>query len=273
MDEYPVKVGAMLFTMVDPNRGHEVAYNRWYERDHFYAGVMTGPYAFAGGRWVAPRELKDLRWPSDSPFARPVDSGSYLSIYWYLAGNEDEHIEWGGQQVRWLYGNGRGFAERTHAHTGIYDFRSAWYADEDGVPIELALDHRYPGLSVVVLEPRGETTTESLCEWTQAGPARALLSESAVEIVSSWTLRPGTQAGGSRGPSSDRVSPMPLGTDGGSPDRLVQLLFSSDPPTESWDQISAYGRAVDESGRAVVTFAAPFLPTVVGTDVYTDRLW
>ena len=43
MKEYPVQVGSMLLTMVDPLPGHEVAYNRWYERDHFYAGCMVGP--------------------------------------------------------------------------------------------------------------------------------------------------------------------------------------------------------------------------------------
>ena len=43
MDDYPVKLGAMLYTLVDPERGHEVAYNRWYERDHFYGGCMIGP--------------------------------------------------------------------------------------------------------------------------------------------------------------------------------------------------------------------------------------
>ena len=43
MKEYPIRVGSMLFTMVDPHRGHEVEYNRWYERDHFYGGCMTGP--------------------------------------------------------------------------------------------------------------------------------------------------------------------------------------------------------------------------------------
>ena len=48
MDDYPIKVGAMLFTMVDPNPGFEVAYNRWYERDHFYAGCMIGPGMLAG---------------------------------------------------------------------------------------------------------------------------------------------------------------------------------------------------------------------------------
>ena len=26
-------------------------------------------------------------------------------------------------------------------------------------------------------------------------------------------------------------------------------------------------------GKGVVSFAAPFLPTIVGTDTYTDQLW
>ena len=38
VNDYPVKVGSMLLTMVDPHRGFEHAYNRWYERDHYYAG-------------------------------------------------------------------------------------------------------------------------------------------------------------------------------------------------------------------------------------------
>jgi len=44
----PVELGTILFTLVDPHRGHEVAYNRWYERDHFYAATMAGPGVFAG---------------------------------------------------------------------------------------------------------------------------------------------------------------------------------------------------------------------------------
>ena len=39
----PIKLGSILLTVVEPRRGHEVAYNRWYERDHFYAGCMIGP--------------------------------------------------------------------------------------------------------------------------------------------------------------------------------------------------------------------------------------
>ena len=67
----PIEIGTMLYTLVEPHRGHEVEYNRWYERDHFYAGCMVGPWLFAGRRWVATRELKDLRFPADTPFLSP----------------------------------------------------------------------------------------------------------------------------------------------------------------------------------------------------------
>ena len=51
----PIKLGSMLFTLVEPRRGHEVAYNRWYERDHFYAGCMIGPYhSPANASWPPP---------------------------------------------------------------------------------------------------------------------------------------------------------------------------------------------------------------------------
>ena len=48
VDSGPIRVGAMLFTLVDPTPGFEVAYNRWYERDHFYGGVMVGPGTLSG---------------------------------------------------------------------------------------------------------------------------------------------------------------------------------------------------------------------------------
>ena len=54
--DYPVKLGAMLFTLVDPDPGHEVAYNRWYERDHYYGGVLLG----AGTAHVYPTLLESI---------------------------------------------------------------------------------------------------------------------------------------------------------------------------------------------------------------------
>ena len=34
--DYVITLGTMLFTMVEPTPGHEVEYNRWYERHSFY---------------------------------------------------------------------------------------------------------------------------------------------------------------------------------------------------------------------------------------------
>ncbi|MEO8695756.1 MAG: hypothetical protein ABI658_19715, partial [Acidimicrobiales bacterium] len=103
VDDYPVKVGSMLLTMVDPVRGFEREYNRWYERDHFYGGCMIGPWLYAGSRWVAPRELKNLRWPTNGNVAEPVDAGSYVAIYWIEKGQHQAHIDWAITQVFDLY--------------------------------------------------------------------------------------------------------------------------------------------------------------------------
>lgn len=264
MKDYPVKIGQMLFTMVDPHKGHEVEYNRWYERDHYYAGCLIGPGWFAGRRWVAPRALKDLRFPDPSPFAAPLDAGSYLAVYWVHLGNLEEATKWAGEQVVRLYQNGRGFAERTHAHTGMYLPDSTVYAREDGVPVELALNHQYQGLAVVVVEPAAGVDRDDLIRQLEDGPARRLLDGGNVDMVSSWKVIP-------RPP--DAQSPMSLGTDGGAENRVVQLCFLEREPSGMWDRFHAYAKDVEATGAGTVTFAAPFVPTVVGTDTYTDQLW
>ena len=267
MEQYPVRIGRMLFTMVDPHVGHEVASNRWYERDHFYAGCMIGPGWFAGARWVAPRALKDLRFPEKSPFADPVDAGSYLSTYWVDNDQVDAAFDWASKQVVWLYQNGRGFNERTHAHTALYDFASVAYADQDGVPVELALDHHYPGLAVVVVEPTEGTNRQALQDWLEAGCVKSLLAGTPATTVATWTLHERAQTDDAPAP------PMSLGADGGSTERLVQLAFLDGEPASCWPAFRDYAAAIDAGRKGVVTFAAPFLPTIVGTDTYTDQLW
>lgn len=43
---YGVHPGHALITMVEPHPGHEYAYNRWYEDDHYIAGAMAMPWIF-----------------------------------------------------------------------------------------------------------------------------------------------------------------------------------------------------------------------------------
>lgn len=264
MDEYPVKVGSMLFTLVDPNKGHEVEYNRWYERDHFYAGCMIGPWLFAGSRWVSTRELKDMRWSDGSgQVADPVDAGSYLAIYWVHEDHHAEHFKWAGEQVVWLYTNDRGFPERQHAHTILADRPWAAYRDEDGVPLELALDHRFSALYVVALDATGDD--DALNEWLRNKALPKAMADSPIAIASSWKPEPRDANAGS--------APMDLGTDPGSAARTLQLLFSDEAPEAAWDRVLSYVEDVNASGLAQARFAAPFVPTIVGTDTYTDQLW
>lgn len=69
---YGVHPGHALITMVEPHPGHEYAYNRWYEDDHYYAYAMAMPWMYAGRRWVATRDLQLLRYPEKSAVAQPV---------------------------------------------------------------------------------------------------------------------------------------------------------------------------------------------------------
>jgi hypothetical protein len=264
VDDYPVHVGSMLLTLVDPNKGFEQAYNRWYERDHFYAGCMVGPWLFAGSRWVATRPLKDLRWPEDSTIARPLDAGSYVAIYWVEQGHHAEHFDdWATTQVRALYADGRGFPERTHVHTSMFDHLAASYRDDDPVPVDLALDRGYDGL-IILWWDAAQGTAAQLHESLATSRLPGLLEGSDIEIASSWTPSVPDE-----GP---RDVPMDLGSPAGGVDRLVQLLFVNGDTEAALDRVRDYTKEIEADGVATLLLAAPFLRTVVGTDTYVDQL-
>lgn len=266
VNDYPIKVGSMLLTLVDPHVGFEQAYNRWYERDHFYAGCMIGPFLFAGSRWVATRELKDRRWPgADETVASPPDAGSYVAIYWVERGHHEDHFDvWARQQVRELYAEGRGFSERRHIHTVLFDHLGASYRDADPVPIELALDHGYDGLVALWFDGAG-VDARALHERLAADYVPALVAGSPIEIVSSWTP--------SAGENDPRDVPMDLGSKAGGPERLCQLVFVKGDVRDALTGLRAYTDAVERDGVATTRLVAPFHRTVVGTDRYVDELW
>jgi hypothetical protein len=265
-EDYPVKVGSILLTLVDPHRGFERAYNRWYERDHYYGGCMIGPYLYAGSRWVATRELKDLRWPAGSEVvAKPTDAGSYVAIYWVEQGHHAEHFDnWARDQVRALYAEGRGFPERSHVHTILFDHLGAAYRDDDPVPVHLALDHGYDGIVAVWMDAKAGTAGD-LAATLAADHLPGVLAGSGIEIAASFTP--------SAGENDPKDVPMDLGTQAGGPERLLQLFFLHGDVHDELARLRAYTDAVEAAGLADVRLAAPFLKTVVGTDRYTDQLW
>jgi hypothetical protein len=252
----------MLFTMVDPHVGHEVAYNRWYERDHFYAGCLIGPWLFAGSRWVATRELKALRFPEESTIAQPtVGAGSYLAFYWIHADHHEEHHQWAHEQARWLYKNNRGFNERTHVHTLLYTLDWVDHRDADPVPLELSPDHRFPGLVTLAIERNEGVEQAATDEWFRKDYLPEFLKGSPIASCSTWS------------PIPQGEGPMPIPRVPRTHLLDLQLYFLDEPPQESWGKFRQIGKDLAATGLGRVVFASPWWPTVPGTDRYTDRLW
>jgi hypothetical protein len=251
--DYPVKVGTFLFTMVEPHPGHEVAYNRWYEHDHFYSGCLVGPNVFAGDRFVATRRLKDLRSTAENDMTPDPLTGSYLAIYWWLKDTDDETNRWNVDNVKELHQQGRMYAERDHIHTLLYSMRWNVQKDPAGCTIDLALDHGYPGLVVVagdVAEGHTHDEVEAMAQpW---GP----------ELVASGTVIPLADD-----------APADVVRAAAGPDRFLQLHFLDHDSAEGWEEgYARIGEQIEASGLAHHVWTGPWQQTNFGTDDFTGDL-
>jgi hypothetical protein len=259
----PIKLGSMLLTVVEPHRGHEVAYNRWYERDHFYSGCMVGPYTFAGKRYVATADLKQLRDPDSSVITGTPERGSYVSVYWVLDGYHDIWNRWALRQVKALHAAGRMFEERDHVHTLLYNFCWEHRRDADGVPVELALDHPYRGFVPVFIDRADDVSNEALWEWLRTEHLPSLMPGSDADLVAAFTPI-----------ALEMDAPGDVPREAASDKRTLLLWFLNTPPDVSWEPVIAeHRRRLEEAGMGTVVAALPFIPTIPGTDTYTDQLW
>ncbi|HJP66019.1 MAG TPA: hypothetical protein VKA30_06925 [Actinomycetota bacterium] len=262
-DEFPVRLGSILFTLVEPHLGHEVDYNRWYERDHFYAGCMVGPGILSGARFVATRPYKELRYPAESPITPDPMTGSYLALYWIERTQQNEWGTWGAKEVHRLHKDGRMFAERDHVHTKMYRYRWGTFRDHDGVPPELALDHRFPGLAVAFVEAADGEDRDVVGAWLGEEFLPPVLAGSAAAMGLQFTPVP---------IPDDAPADVPRVAE--DERRILQLFFLDEDPATAWaDRFASLGEGIEATGRAKLIWAGPFIPTVPGTDRYTDQLW
>lgn len=257
-----IELGTVLVSLLEPVRGLEAELHRWYERDHFFGGCMVGPYFFSGRRYVATRPLKDLRFPASTPVIEDIDRGSYLALYWMQAGHHEEAVDWAVQQVTWLGENGRMDQERTQAHAGFYHYRWSARRDPDGVPKELALEHPFAGVVLLMIDRNEDverdTFESAYRDWisprmvgTQAALCLGLEPEPLPENAPPYVYR---------APGLER--------------RSLQIFFLEDDPRAEWDALLAEQDAwLRAEGLGQVSYAAPFIPTIPGTDRYTDELW
>ncbi|MBW2270809.1 MAG: hypothetical protein JRH16_19785 [Deltaproteobacteria bacterium] len=257
-----VELGSVLVSLLEALPGHEVELHRWYERDHFYAGCMVGPYFFSGRRYVATRALKDLRFPDTTPVVDDIARGSYLALYWLQAGHHEAAVEWAVSQVNWLGANDRMVGHRAHVHAGFYQLRWRVERDADGVPAELALEHPFAGVVLLMVDRDAgvdrETFESAYRAWIEprlAGTPAALClglePEPLPDDAPSYVMRP---------PGLER--------------RSLQMFFLQGDPRESWNELFSEQDAwLREAGLGYVSYAAPFIPTIPGTDRYADELW
>lgn len=262
-DPAEVRLGSVLVSLLEPERGREVEFHRWYERDHFYSGCMVGPHFFAGRRFVATRALKDQRLPERDALFEDLRDGSYLALYWLLAGHHDEAERWAVDRVRSLIANDRMMSGRRPVHAGFYHARFTVEAKPDGVPAELALDHPFAGVGLMIFDAPTDARRAAL----STALRDRLLPETIVESKAALSIG---------------LTPTPLPDDApeyverpaGIDARVLLLCFFPDAPGAALRAWAArLAGAVEADGLGRLRLAAPFIPTIPGTDRYADELW
>ena len=257
-----IDLGSAMITMVeptdDPDRLHE--YNRWYEHDHCYSGVMIGPWAFSYGRVVATRALKDLRFPPASTVSTPVDQGSFIAFYWYLADKVDEHFAWSFPATQELAAEGRMNGERTHISTSLYDFRGSVNRPDWPVPAEVSLDHRYPGVVCLWIDRAEAGSSDALVAWLTGDFLPWVFSEPST-LAQALVFSP-------------RDFPNIPNSGVGVDQKVLVALFVQGDPRDIWEShIAPMADSVAAAGYGTIGLAAPFIAVVPGTDTYLDQLW
>jgi len=261
------RVGHALITMVEPAPGHERAYNRWYEDDHFITGAMVMPWMFGGRRWVATRDLQLMRFPADSNFTSPLSNGCYLGTYWITPGRLGDHKRWAFAANRRLSAEDRINRDRTHVFTSFQDLAGAVYASDDVPRVEYTLMDPSPGLVLEVVDAPTADTRDDLERWllTEHLPARVTTSTPAHTALVWRTnppdpgMKPEVRAAAEKTANSGK--------------RLTVLWFLTTDPRQVWDNfILGEDKLVAAGGKGRVSLIAPFIPSRMGTNTYDDQL-
>jgi len=263
-----VAIGGALITMVEPHPGHEHAYNRWYEDDHFYSGAMHGPWVFAGRRFVAPRALRDRRADVEECAVEPPDAGCYISCYWITENHEEDTERWSFLAMAdALMPHGRGFAQRTHVYTAFHRYCFGVTRAAGPMKPHLALDAGFPGLLVEIVDAPSEAAFHDLERALHDTILPAALGHSPASMVLAFTPKPFTQG------LIDDPSTPPVAPPAGVGRRLCLLWFLDDDPTGIDDDVlRRHHAALASDSAGTLRFSGAFVPTLVGTDRYVDEL-
>lgn len=244
-----VGLESVNFTLVDVVPGHEAAFNRWYENDHFYAGGVLGPAVLGGRRWYAPQALRSARFAGDPcPFADPT-AGTNLATYFFnVPHGGQEFRDWVGPQIAELRRQGRMFAERVALSIAFYTFDGV--VDGPGafaLPPHAAADHPFGGLFAVLATGQAEPSAA----------AAAALPAGALTLVNTWRPEPAIVE------QADFLPYQPV--------RLVLSLLPGEPPGEPAATAELTTTLAAAAGAAPM-WGAGFLPVVPGRDDFVTTI-
>ena len=267
-----VHIGSVWVSLMEPEKGHEAAFNQWYGDDHFYAGGMNLAGIFAGRRWLCPVEHQALRDVPDGSLVDPPEAGRFLHLNFFMRGQVDESAGVLGETIARLAGEGRMYVDtipRRHVFSRLQPYVGAVYPDPDEPgPLDIhALDHPFAGVVVQILQTGPGQSREALVEELvhRFVPERIAAARAAMCLVCLDADLPDSVAA--------KTSRVPSAY-GDAADRRVTLLwFVEDDPQDGWsERFGSHAGAVDATGLGFLEFAGPFVPTVPGTNRHVDRL-
>ena len=255
-----VEIGGALITMPHAHAGREEAFNRWYEDDHYISGAMVGPWVFSGRRFV---RCKLERFAA--PGTQPTEMGSFISVYWALAGHVDEVWSWAKAALDHLTDEGRGPRDRTRVYSAMHELAFARVFDPPPMKPIHALDYPYRGLAVELVDAPDASSREGLIQWLRDAyvPAQTGPIGQCVALLPRGLRDERRQASSTDGKYSSVVAPAidP------NPDRRVCLLwFLREDPHKCWPSTFVkHAQEIDASGKGRLVLLAPFVPTLPGT--------
>jgi len=113
----------------------------------------------------------------------------------------------------------------------------------------------------LAVQPNDGMGIDDMVAWFDANAA-GLLEGSPVANLSAWQSAPLLGE-----------APAFVPRDPDAPNRLLLLAHLEADPRDDWDRFRAWGKEIDGSGVMRTIWCGPWIPTIIGTDTYTDQLW
>jgi hypothetical protein len=262
-----VGVGHMLLNIADPLPGHERAYNRWYEDDHFFSAAMMAPFVFAGRRWAASTELRTLQYRRPGGEFDASNDGGYAATYWIAPGHLNDYFAWSAGAGPQLDAQGRNFTDRRLVFVSFADRLGSVYRDERVPRDVFALMDPPGGMVVQLIDVPDAASRDAAAAWLldEALPARLAVDGASAHSVLVFRGAADTSAMRPALRDLQRKSD----NDGR---RLLLLWFLDGDPRDGWErEFAELPQFIADAGHGSVEWIAPYVPARMGSDGDVDH--